>query len=135
MDSIFNSPDVYKPTQTDGLETPFFEDARGSIQRITSGGSKINLLFTRAGYMRSGDLHKNTQLDFIFSGRVEVWRRVGERDEKTIYGPNEYLTLAPGVPHLFNFLEDTVMAEWWDGPFEAWYYRPYREIIEGKIKS
>ncbi len=33
------------------------------------------------------------------------------------------------VPHLFEFLEDNYMVEWWDCDFRAWYFRPYRDRI------
>ncbi|CAI5461870.1 unnamed protein product [Closterium sp. Yama58-4] len=37
------------------------------------------------------------------------------------------------VPHMFHFLEDNLMIEWWDCDFKAWYYRPYRDIVEAKL--
>jgi len=85
--------------------------------------------------MRSGDLHKNIQYDFVFNGKFELWTRIGDTDVKKMYGPNEFIEIPPGTPHLFNFLEDTLMAEWWNGPFDAWYYRPYRTIIEKGSKT
>ncbi len=33
------------------------------------------------------------------------------------------------MPHLFEFLEDNYMIEWWDCDFRAWYYSPYRDRI------
>ena len=136
MPDIFSSPDVYEPeTKPGALEQPVFTDIRGTINRITLDGVKLNLLSTKKGFMRSGDLHKNTQFDFIFSGRVELWLRKDGKDEKIIYGPNSFITIPPGIPHLFNFLDDTVMAEWWDSPFKAWYYKPYRDIIDKQFKA
>lgn len=129
---IFSSSDVYKPVGPGNLDQPFFEDARGFIRRIKKDGHAVNILFTRKGFMRSGDLHKVIQYDFFFSGACEVWFRQDGKDVKKVYSKNSFLEIPPGTPHLFNFLEDTLMAEWWDGPFEAWYYRPYRNIIEGK---
>lgn len=38
-----------------------------------------------------------------------------------------------GVPHLMKFLADTVMLEWWDGPFSAEYYPPYRRLVEESL--
>ena len=40
------------------------------------------------------------------------------------------IIMPPDVPHLFEALTDTVMLEWWDGPFEASYYQPYRRLVE-----
>lgn len=131
--AVFHNPDVYRPPPGD-LTTPTFEDTRGSIRRIVIGDRSYNLLYTRRGVFRSGDLHRTQQFDHILSGKVEVWMREGGTDRKTIYGPGDSVTIPPGVPHLFRFLEDTVMAEWWDGPFETWYYRPYRDIVEGRAQ-
>ncbi len=132
--SIYSSPDVYEPP-AGNLEQPVFTDARGTIHRIVLDGVKINLLSTKKGFMRSGDLHKNTQFDFVFSGKVELWLRKDGNDVKTIYGPNSFIRITPGIPHLFHFLEDTIMAEWWDGPFKAWYYKPYRDVIDAQFKQ
>jgi len=27
------------------------------------------------------------------------------------------------------------MAEWWDGPFYAWFYDPYRKIVEKSFRA
>jgi|SRR3989344_7873002 len=132
---IFDSTDVYKPEGPSTLGQPLFEDARGFIQRIDTQGQRVNILFTKKGFMRSGDLHKNIQYDFVFNGKFELWTRIGDTDVKKMYGPNEFIEIPPGTPHLFNFLEDTLMAEWWNGPFDAWYYRPYRTIIEKGSKT
>lgn len=136
MTDIFSSPDVFKPeTKPGALEQPTFTDARGTINRITLDGVKINLLSTKKGFMRSGDLHPNKQFDFVFSGKLELWELKDGKETKTVYGPNSFITIPAGVPHLFNFLEDTVMAEWWDGPFDCYYYRPYRDIIDAQTKK
>lgn len=131
---IFSSPDVYKPEGPSKIDQPFFEDSRGFIQRVNHGGQKVNLLFTKKGFMRSGDVHKNTQFDFVFNGKIEIWfKNEDGSDTKKIFEKNSFVEIPPGVPHLFNFLEDTFMAEWWDSEFETWYYKPYRQIIENKL--
>merc|ERR1711879_784539 len=81
---------------------------------------------------------KNTQMDFIFKGKVRVWVRDLENncDVKKVYVANDFISISPGEPHIFEFLEDTVMAEWWEPmPFKAWFYRPYRELVDKKIKE
>jgi len=127
--SILESPDVYKPVSSN-LETPVFVDKRGEIHRLKIGGFKINILFSKKGVKRSGDLHPNVQYDFIFSGKVQIWYRKDGQDVKKIYGPNSFIEIPPYIPHLFVFLQNTLMAEWWEGKFKAWYFRPYRNIIE-----
>ncbi len=127
----FSSPDVYQHQGPSNIEEPFYEDARGFIQRVKRSGQEVNLLFTKQGFTRSGDLHQNIQYDFIFNGKIELWLRQEDgTDTKQIYGANSFIEIPAGIPHLFNFLEDTFMAEWWSGPFEAWYFRPYRKIID-----
>lgn len=134
--SIYDSPDVSKPeTKPGALEQPVFQDDRGIIQRLEMWGTKINLLSTKKGFMRSGDLHKNRQLDVILSGKVRLWTYQNGKTVKQDIGPHTYIVLNPHTPHLFEYLEDTVMMEWWDGQFEAWYYKPYRTIIDETTKK
>ncbi len=129
---IYQSEDVYKPAQNAGGEQPFYNDKRGTIQHLNIEGQKLNIVFTKKGNLRGGDLHKNTQFNFIFSGKVEVTTREGINDIKTIYQTNDLIRVEPNIPHVFNFLEDTLLAEWWDGPFDAWYFKPYRSIVESQ---
>jgi hypothetical protein len=108
-----------------------YQDERGEIHNLKIGDERLNLLRTKAGVMRSGDLHADTQHDFVFSGKVRVWiMNENGITEKTVYGPYQYLEISPYVPHIFEFLEDTVIAEWWDRPFHAWFYQPYRRIVQ-----
>jgi hypothetical protein len=96
------------------------------------GARRINLLFTKKGVMRSGDIHVNTQHDFVFAGSVEVWLLQGDGSTiKHIYKEYQYIRVPPLVPHIFHFLEDTSIAEWWEPePFQAWFYSPYRRLVE-----
>ena len=91
----------------------------------------MNILYTKAGHLRSGDVHDSAQCDFVFSGRVRVWTlAVDGSTTVTTYGTHEYVEVPRGVPHVFEFVEDTVMAEWWEpGGFRCWFYGPYREIV------
>lgn len=144
--AIYRNPDVFQPkTEPGALEKPIHQDVRGVIQRLNKNnlpwldeiGAKVdlpNLLHTKQGFMRSGDLHKNIQLDYILSGEVELWTFHNGQTTKKTLAPNTFLILNPHTPHLFNFLKDTVMMEWWDGPFEAWFYKPYRDIIDEQFK-
>jgi mannose-6-phosphate isomerase-like protein (cupin superfamily) len=117
------------------LETPIHEDTRGKIERKTFGDFKYNIIETKKGFMRSGDIHKNTQFDLVLSGKIEIWTLVKGETKKTIVESNQYVVVRPNTPHLFNFLEDTVMIEYWNGPFETWYYKPYRDIIDQNFKN
>lgn len=108
-----------------------YQDERGSIHNLQVGGRRLNLLHTRAGVMRSGDIHRDNQHDFVFSGQVDVLTlRNDGTTERTTYGDNQYICIPPYTPHIFHFKKDTVLAEWWDGPFHAWLYKPYRAVVE-----
>ena len=92
---------------------------------------RVNVLYTQAGHLRSGDLHPNVQCDFIFSGKVKVWTlgTDGYTDIRTLE-KHSLIKIPRGVPHVFEFVEDTVMAEWWEPQgFQAWFYKPYRDIV------
>ena len=130
--ALLKSADVIKPVQSNNLVTAVFEDNRGKIMRLGKEGEERNYLLTYAGFMRSGDFHPVKQFDVIISGQVTIWYRVGEKDIKIDYAatPNPTLIiLPPYIPHLFEFTDDCEMLEWWEGSFEACYYKPYRDII------
>ena len=101
--------------------------------------ARFNVLVTRAGVLRSGDVHRHVQYDAIFSGRVAVTSREGGRDVRREYGAGDFIALPAHTPHLFEFLNHTVMAEWWEHvsdrgePFEARYYTPYRQRISAAM--
>lgn len=157
--NITSSPHVIEPTNAvnQAIPTPsIYYDGRGEIHNISvnenndavlqsSPGGKdrrLNILYTNKGVMRSGDLHPNVQCDFVFAGSVQVWTLDKDGStKKTIYGPKQYIEIPPYVPHVFNFLEDTVMAEWWEGRdgtssnFRAWFYKPYRCIVDESFTS
>lgn len=144
-DAIFSSPNVVPPQTIipqeviplppieDGIPAPsIYYDERGEIHNIKVGNKqRINILYTKAGYLRSGDLHPNEQCDFIFSGKVKIWTLAEDGSTTTAtYGKHEFISIARGTPHVFEFLEDTIMAEWWEPQgFQAWFYTPYRDIV------
>lgn len=154
---MLQSPNVVEPTNSVNqvIKTPsIYCDGRGEIHNIsinddvpTCSGKerhrRLNILYTKQGVKRSGDIHANHQCDFIFSGTVEVWTLEKDGSTKTItYGPKQYIEIPPYVPHVFNFVEDTIMAEWWEGKddgatsdFRAWFYKPYRSIVDESFTS
>lgn len=136
---ILNSPNVSQAkTQHTTLPVPsIYEDDRGSIQNLSVGPDekRYNILHTKSGAMRSGDIHPNTQHDFIFEGAVELWLLTPDgRTQKTLHYKGSYIRIPPFVPHIFNFVQDTIMAEWWEPQgFQAWFYTPYRNIVERSV--
>lgn len=145
---LLNSPDVVDPTNAvnEPIPTPStYVDGRGEIcnTKISVGDDhkhdlpeRINILYTRKGVMRSGDIHTNFQCDFVFAGSVEVWTLLRDGStRKVTYGSKQYVEIPPYTPHIFHFVADTVMAEWWEGrgsssEFRAWFYSPYRSLVE-----
>ena len=109
-----------------------FMDDRGSIHRLRIGHLRVNLLWTVADAMRSGYLHNVKTHDFVISGKVQVWTLTEKGTVKQDYGPTQYFTVDPYVPHIMFFLEDTNLVEWYDGTssdFKLWYYHPYRNVV------
>ncbi|KAG2484590.1 hypothetical protein HYH03_016631 [Edaphochlamys debaryana] len=110
-----------------------FHDGRGSIYKFKlSEGVYVNMYTTKAGYRRSGDLHDCNQYDIVLRGRTRL-RMIDPHTGREVvqeYGPNDFIVIPARTPHMFEFLEDNCLLEWWDGPFQAWYYQPYRSIIE-----
>ncbi len=113
---------------------PFYSDFRGEIHRHDIHGAKFNVLFTKKGIMRSGDFHAMPQFDIILKGTFKLTLRQNDEDIVMTKGPNELIVIPPNIPHLFKALTDTVMIEWWPGPFEAEYYEPYRKLIDKQIE-
>ena len=160
-----------------------YQDGRGEIHNFAISQFRVNLLSTKAGVLRSGDVHDSVQHDFVFSGKVRVWILVQKEvtttattttmediisnpspataecsssdkthqssikdsnDDannasfstiKTTYGSGDYITIPPYTPHIFEFLTDAVLAEWWDGPFRAWFYKPYRQLVTESLAA
>lgn len=112
------------------LNSPVHKDVRGEIRRNNFAGVKFNVLSTKAGYFRSGDFHPNIQYDLILKGKFRITMRKKNKDVVSEKGENEFIEIPPNTPHLFEAITDTVMLEWWSGPFEVGYYEPYRKFVE-----
>lgn len=82
--------------------------------------------------MRSGYLHPEVKHDFVISGVVEVWVLTPSGTDKKVYKRFDTFEIPEYTPHVMHFLEDSVIAEWWDHPTESrcWYYHPYRNIVD-----
>ena len=112
-----------------------FSDWRGTIRRMEVDGIKFNVLTTKKGALRSGDLHPNTQFNIILAGAFELTLRQNDKDVVVRKEPGELIIIPPKTPHLYRCLEDSVMLEWWDGQFSMEYYPPYRKFVEEQFKN
>ncbi len=116
-------------------QTLIHEDARGAIYRIEVGDSYFNLMTRKKGTLLSGDYHPYTQYDLILEGEFEITLRENDKDVVIRKKANEFFEIPPNVPHMFRCLTDTVMLEWWDGPYVQEIYEPYRKLVEENIKQ
>ncbi len=112
-----------------------FEDFRGEILRYNVHDSLFNVLYTKAGMLRSGDYHPNTQFNLLLSGEIELTLRIGDKDVVSIKKPNELIVIPPNTPHLYRYIKDTVMFEWWDGELKVSYFEPYRKLVMDSIRD
>jgi mannose-6-phosphate isomerase-like protein (cupin superfamily) len=117
------------------LDDPIHKDSRGEIIRHNINDAKFNILTSKAGSFRSGDFHPTTQFDLILKGEVKITMKKDNDDIVTIKKDNEFVSIPKDTPHLFEFTKDTVMIEWWDGPFEIEYYKPYRDIVSKSFEN
>ena len=63
-----------------------------------------------------------------------MWVHNSEMDKE--FKAGETMVIPAHVPHLYKFMEDTLMTEVWRHPrthlpckFKAWYYKPFRDRI------
>jgi len=113
-------------------------DNRGSITKCQINGVQVNMLFTKKGSMRGGDIHPVKQYDVILSGTFKITLRdtstkSNPKDIVITKNANDFITIPPDVPHLFKSVTDTTMIEWWEGgrfPAGTKYYEPYRRLVK-----
>lgn len=139
-EQIYRTPDVQVPAAPRLEGNSRFEDERGVYERRCFGLPEIcvNILFTRKGYLRSGDLHRSFQVNHILYGSVKLTVAAVypvRKDLTFFFHQRQTITIRPDVPHLYEFLEDTIMTEHWTdehgnfASFRAWLYTPYRNLI------
>ena len=145
--SFFSNRDVEAaPTPTLSFETDSplgnvaaFTDRRGHIFKVhVGGGQSINVMTSRPGSLRSGDLHNCTQHDLLIHGKVRLLLKdlqTGIETTLSFRGDRDVISIPARTPHLFQFLEDSLAIEWWDCPFQAWFYRPFRDTLDSSLKS
>ncbi|MEK7072103.1 MAG: cupin domain-containing protein [Patescibacteria group bacterium] len=115
------------------LSYKFFSDRRGEIFINKFKGTEFNVIFTNAGGYRAGDYHPTEQYNVVLKGKIKLTLRQKNKDISKQYGPNELIIIPPNTPHLYKFIIDTVMIEWFAGRYMARYYEPYRKIIKKQL--
>lgn len=152
--AIFSSP-LVSAAPAPAMDLKFstnFTDARGTYARVvfpslssTSSSSSpsssppyTNVMLSKKGSYRSGDIHKCDQVNMIVSGQAMLTTVEKKIRRKRTLNPGGVFTIAAGVPHLFYFPVDTIMTEHWVNPdgslceFRAWFYKPLRKIVENQ---
>lgn len=117
------------------LKYKFFSDRRGEIFINKFKGTEFNVIFTKAGGYRAGDYHPIKQYGIILKGKIKLTLRKKNKDISKQYELNELIVIPPNTPHLFKFITDTVMIEWFGGRYRAQYYEPYRRIIKKQLEN
>eukprot|EP00877_Chromochloris_zofingiensis_P008439 jgi/Chrzof1/3849/Cz13g11030.t1 len=117
-------------------EAAAHQDARGAIYRFKLGPDMlVNMYYTKQGYRRSGDLHNCIQYDVVLQGRTRLRMIDPHTGQEVVhhYEANDFIVIPARTPHMFEFLEDSYLLEWWDDEFKAWYYKPYRDVIKQSL--
>lgn len=147
--NIFNSP-LVTPAPAPALAdagSSNVTDKRGTYVKVAfsaaSSGSPpayMNVMYTRKGFYRSGDLHECEQVNALVSGSATLTTLELGIQKKTKLKAGDTHRIQAGVPHLFYFEADSVMNEYWvhasNGSlckFRAWYYKPFRRFVDGSL--
>ena len=94
-----------------------FTDQRGSYLRFeptdkNENNLYVNVVFSKKGFKRSGDVHKCTQVNHVVFGRVSLTTTkkpfaVGEGERTIEYFKDDVIRIQPHVPHIYEFKDDT----------------------------
>jgi hypothetical protein len=84
-----------------------------------ANGKWCSFLETKKGAYRGDHVHPNDQYTVLLAGSAMV---VKQLDGKVIEFPlhkNEVQITPRNVAHILVALEDSILYEWWQGPFES----------------
>lgn len=107
-------------------------DDRGELNQLLSGPvcRHIGVMTLRAidGAWRGNHIHRVKREEFfVLSGRIEfIWidTETGERGDER-YGAGTRLTIFPGLAHALRALEDAVMIEFSETPYDEFDSIPF----------
>jgi hypothetical protein len=102
----------------------------------------VNIVRTFPGHLRSGDVHPCHQVNVLAFGRARVTTVEDGRERTRIVAGGDRVVIPAHTPHLYEFLEDTVMTESWVHArdrtrcaFEAWFHAPLRDRVGDPKKT
>ena len=106
-------------------------DKRGTIIILNDGKKDYLMIYTKAGYLRGGEIHEGYQQNVVLSGIVE-WTTP---DGTTTHSVSDAIFTTKGTPHLMKSVTDSLIVEYREHPLEnpVNYYEPYRKLIREKM--
>ncbi|MFW6108963.1 MAG: hypothetical protein ACOC6N_00790 [archaeon] len=82
-------------------------------------GKWCSFLETKKGAYRGDHIHPYDQYTVLLGGSAIVVTEIDDKLKEHILKENTVHKTPRGVPHILIPLEDTVLYEWWDGPYEG----------------
>jgi quercetin dioxygenase-like cupin family protein len=116
----------------------YHRDPRGSIVVLHVDGHEFLLMYSKAGALRGGHSHTHRQFDLMLTGKIRRTLRSPEGamvDDAQPTRAGEFVVTEPHVPHLFKFLEDSLILEWLEGPHDAFNDAEMRRKVEEQLKE
>lgn len=111
--------------------TDRFEDARGVIQDLLTGGiDGVTEIFTRKGAVRGNHIHHHTvQWTYICWGSLLIATQP-DVVQTQVYGAGQMVEEVPGIPHAWKALQDTKVLVFTRGPRTGGAYESDTERLE-----
>jgi mannose-6-phosphate isomerase-like protein (cupin superfamily) len=107
-------------------------DGRGSMRLYKYKDMEYKICEIKKGMARGGDVHNYAeQYDLVLYGKIKFIKKENNIDKIQILVKNDFIEIKRGIPHVFIALEDSLLIEWRNGPFERKIYEPYRKLCEG----
>uniref|UniRef100_A0A6M3XY28 Uncharacterized protein n=1 Tax=viral metagenome TaxID=1070528 RepID=A0A6M3XY28_9ZZZZ len=120
-----------------GIVKDIRSDSRGFVLILEFRGKEYLLFFTKAGFMRGGELHRGKQYNMLLEGKVKWTQIIHEKCLSHIICAPSFIRTLKETPHMMESITDSLMLEWREFPIEkpVNYYKPYREIIKAKMEK
>ena len=108
-------------------------DSRGTIMILNDGTQDYLIIYTKAGYLRGGEIHEGWQQNVILNGIVE-WITPDQTTTHTVF---DSIVTTKHIPHMMESVTDSVMVEWREKPIEnpVNYHEPYRALIKKRMQT
>lgn len=106
------------------------EDSRGQMYGYSLNGRQHIIVTYNSGKSRGGHYHQTHQWHIVLGGRFRVSLHDMNTGEERVREMQEgdSMYIPAGIAHLFEALEESVMAESRSGDYEATEYEPFRKL-------